>query len=205
MAAQQQSKPPKINVQIDCGKYFLRSLKPGDASERWAGWMADRRSVRLLNVPARVMTRQDVAAYIRQFDQRSSLLIGIFEKPTHAPIGFIRLDVAHAFSRALGFMFIGEGRHRHSGVIDALGLRFQDYVFDALGLRTLLTTVLARNRAMVLYLLKHGWTLDKTIERHVKSQTDDTMLDLCFLSLSGDAWRAWKKTNLPTGFESGIR
>jgi RimJ/RimL family protein N-acetyltransferase len=205
MPAQQQPKLPKINVRIDCGKYLLRTLKPDDASERWAGWMADHRSVRLLNVPAKAMSRQDVAAYIRQFDQRSSLLIGIFEKPTRAPIGFIRLDIAHAFSRALGFMFIGEGRFRHSAVIDALGLQFQDYVFDTLGLRTLLTTVLARNRAMVLYLVKHGWTLDKTIERHVRSQTDDTMLDLCFLSLSGDAWRAWKKANLPPGYGSGAR
>jgi RimJ/RimL family protein N-acetyltransferase len=204
MPAQQQPKLPKINVRIDCGKYFLRTAKPDDASERWAGWMADRRSVRLLNVPARVMSRQDVAAYIREFDQRSSLLIGIFEKETRAPIGFIRLDIAHAFSRALGFMFIGEGRYRHASVIDALGLRFQDYVFDTLRLRTLLTTVLARNRAMVLYLLKHGWTLDKTIERHVKSQTDGTMLDLCFLSLAGDAWRAWKKANLPPGFGSSV-
>jgi hypothetical protein len=31
------------------------------------------------------------------------------------------------------------------------------------------------------------------------------MLDLCFLSLSGDAWRAWKKANLPPGYESGAR
>src|SRR5450755_4889224 len=116
MRAPQQSKLPRINVRIDCGKYLLRTLKPDDASERWAGWMADRRSVRLLNVPVQVMKRQDVVAYIKQFDQRSSLLIGIFEKQTRAHIGFIRLDIAHGLSRALGFMFIGEGRYRHSSV-----------------------------------------------------------------------------------------
>jgi len=196
MRAPQQPKPPRIDVRIDCGRYLLRTLKVEDACERWAGWMADRRSVRLSNVPPRAMKREDIVAYIKQFDQRSSLLIGIFEKQTRAQIGFIRLDIAPALSRCLGFMFIGEGKYRHSSVTNVLGPPFHDFVFETLGLRTMLTTVLARNRAMVLYLVKYGWTLDKTIERHVKSQTDDSMLDLCFLSLSGDAWRAWKKAHL---------
>jgi RimJ/RimL family protein N-acetyltransferase len=197
MPVPQQSKPPKINVRIDCGDYLLRTLKVDDASERWAGWMADRRGLRLMNIPTKVMRREDVAAYIKQFDQRSSLLIGIFEKQTRTHIGFIRLDIAHALRRCLGFIFIGEGKYRHSRVTNALGLPFQDYVFDTLGLNTMLATVLASNRAMILYLLKYGWTLDRTSERHVKSHADAAMLDLCYLSLSSDAWRAWKTANLP--------
>jgi hypothetical protein len=44
-------------------------------------------------------------------------------------------------------------------------------------------------------MLKSGWIFDQRSERHIKSQTDGTMLDLCFLSLSHEAWQAWKRRN----------
>jgi RimJ/RimL family protein N-acetyltransferase len=197
MRAPQQPKLPKKIVRVDCGKYFLRTLKSEDASDRWASWMADPKNLRLLNSAPRVMTRNDIVTYIEQFDQRSHLLIGIFEKQSGMHIGFFRVDIDHALNRCLGFMMIGEQKYRHWSVTQALRVPFQDLIFETLGLNTMLGTALASNRPMIRYLLKSGWTLDKTAVRHVKSQSDDAMLDLCFLSLSREAWRAWKKTNLP--------
>jgi RimJ/RimL family protein N-acetyltransferase len=197
MRAPQQPKTPKKIVRVDCGKYFLRTLKSEDASDRWASWMADPKNLRLLNSAPRVMTRKDIVSYIEQFDQRSHLLIGIFEKQSGMHIGFIRVDIDHELKRCLGFMMIGEQKYRHWRVSQAIRVPFQDFIFETLGLNTMLGTALASNRPMIRYLLKSGWTLDKTVERHVKSYSDNTMLDLCFLSLSRDAWRAWKKENPP--------
>ena len=197
MRAPQQPKMPKKIVRVDCGKYFLRTLKSEDASDRWASWMSDPKNLRLLNSAPRVMTRNDIVTYIEQFDQRSHLLIGIFEKRSGTHIGFFRVDIDHALNRCLGFMMIGEQKYRHWSVTQELRVSFQDFIFETLGLNTMLGTALASNRPMIRYLLKSGWTLDKTAERHVKSQSDNAMLDLCFLSLSRQAWRAWKKANLP--------
>lgn len=197
MRAPQQPKMPKKIVRVDCGKYFLRILKSEDASDRWASWMADPKNLRLLNSAPRIMTRNDIVTYIEQFDQRSHLLIGIFEKQSGMHIGFFRVDIDHALNRCLGFMMIGEQKYRHWSVSQELRVPFQDFIFETLGLNTMLGTALASNRPMICYLLKSGWTLDKTAERHLKSHSDNTMLDLCFLSLSRDAWRAWKKENLP--------
>jgi RimJ/RimL family protein N-acetyltransferase len=197
MPAPKQSKVPKKIVRVDCGKYFLRTLRSEDASDRWASWMADPKNLRLVNSAPRVMTRNDIVTYIEQFDQRSHLLIGIFEKQSGMHIGFFRVDIDHALNRCLGFMMIGEQKYRHWSVSQELRVPFQDFIFETLGLNTMLGTALASNRPMIRYLLKSGWALDKTAERHVKSRSDDTTLDLCFLSLSRDAWRAWKKENLP--------
>jgi RimJ/RimL family protein N-acetyltransferase len=197
MRPSHQPKMPKKIVRVDCGKYFLRTLKSEDASDRWASWMADPKNLRLLNSAPRAMTRNDIATYIEQFDQRSHLLIGIFEKQSGMHIGFFRVDIDHALNRCLGFMIIGEQKYRHWSVSQELRVPFQDFIFETLGLNTMLGTALASNRPMIRYLLKSGWTLDKTAEGHVKSQSDDAMLDLCFLSLSREAWRAWKKANLP--------
>jgi RimJ/RimL family protein N-acetyltransferase len=197
MRAPQQQKLPRREVRIDCGDYLLRTLKVDDASDRWAGWMTDPRNMRLLNLPPRAMTRADIAGYIGQFDQRSSLLIGIFEQQTRDHIGFFRVDISPTRSRCLCFMFLGEDKYRSHRVTGALAVPFQDFIFETLGISTMLGTVLARNRPMIFYLLKYGWVLDRTADRHVKSQADGSMLDLCFLSLSRDGWRAWKQANLP--------
>ena len=195
MAAVSAANIPKRDVHLDCGDYLLRTVTADDASERWANWMSDPKNLRLLNSTPKAMTRKDIATYINQFDQRSHLLIGIFEKQSGSQIGFFRLDIDHRLKRCLMFLLIGEQRYRHWSVTDDIRGPFQDYIFDVLGLNTILATVLESNQAMIRYMLKSGWTFDKRSERHVKSQTDGTMLDLCFMHLSREAWMAWKKRN----------
>jgi RimJ/RimL family protein N-acetyltransferase len=106
-----------------------------------------------------------------------------------------RSDIDHLLNRSLIYMMMGERKYRHWWVMDELKVPFHDFIFETLGLNMMLATVLASNRAMVRFLLKTGWTLDKTLVRNVKSESDETMLDLCFFSLSRDSWRAWKQKN----------
>lgn len=148
------------------------------------------------------MTRDDIVTYIKKFDQKSHLLIGVFEKQSDLHIGFFRLDMDHRLKRCMGFMLIGEQKYRHWRVTDALRVPFQDYIFNELGVRTILATVLASNKAMVRYLQKSGWVIDKIASNHVKSQTGKGMLDLCFMRLTREAWHAWKAKNLPVPSQS---
>jgi RimJ/RimL family protein N-acetyltransferase len=187
---------PKKNVQLDCGNYFLRTLKSDDASDRWASWMSDPKNLRLLNSAPKSMTRKDIVGYIDSFDQRSHLLIGIFEKQSGVHIGFFRVDIDPALNRCLLFMMIGEQKFRHWRVTAEIRVPFQDYIFETLGLDTMLATALASNRPMVRYMLKSGWELDKKATQHIKSRTDGSLLDLCYLHISRDGWRAWKRRNL---------
>lgn len=195
---------PRRNIDLDCGGYRLRTATADDASDRWASWMSDPKNLRLLNAASKAMTRQDVATYIKQFDQRSHLLIGIFEKQGGSQIGFFRLDIDHRLKRCLMFLLIGEQKYRHWSVTDDIRVPFQDYIFDVLGLNTILATVLESNQAMVRYMLKSGWNLDRTAAQPVKSVTEKAVVDLCFLSLSRGSWQGWKKKNLPSGGSSAI-
>lgn len=188
---------PKIDVRVDCGDYLLRTLRPEDASNRWASWMMQSKNLRLLNSPPKTMSRADIATYIGQFDQRSHLLIGIFEKSGGLNIGFFRLDIDARLKRCLMFLMIGEQKYRHWSVTHQIRVPFQDYIFDTLGMKTILASVLTSNRAMVRYMLKSGWNLDKTADVPVKSQAATAAPSLSLLSLSREAWVAWKKKNLP--------
>ena len=189
-------KPPKRDIDIDCGRYRLRTAKAADASDQWAAWMADPEAVHMLNAPAQMLTKDDIATYIKQFDQRSHILIGIFEKEREALLGILRVDIDFANSRCLVSLLIGDPQHRNAGVTNAVTVPFRDYFFETVGLQTMLATALARNKPITHYLFKSGWTLDKTLPGHVKSHADGAMLDLCFFSLTRDAWREWKRKNV---------
>src|ERR1700730_19107377 len=87
------AQPAKKDIWFRSGRYFLRTAKREDASDRWARWLSDPWTVHVLNTASRVFTRSDVADYIKQFDQRSRLLLGIFEMGTRLHVGFVRIDL----------------------------------------------------------------------------------------------------------------
>jgi RimJ/RimL family protein N-acetyltransferase len=191
-----QPKFPKRKVRLDCGQYILRTITVEDATDRWAHWMEDPEASDMLNAPRKAMTREDLVAYIRGFDQRTRILIGIFEKASGLLLGFLRNDVDFATGQFLVSMIIGEPDYRHSGVTNAVTIPFRDYFFETLGMKVMMATALAHNRPIIHYLYSTGWTLDRTLERHIKSHLDGRMFDLCFFSQTRDGYRAWKKAKL---------
>ncbi len=191
--------PAKKIVRLDCGKTILRTATVADASERWGRWSADAQASAMLNLPAKALSKSEVAAYIAAFDQVTHLLLAVCDKATDTPLGFMRADIDERLNRCLLRLLIGERERRNQGILRTGSVPFYDYFFDTLGLAKLLATVLAHNQTMVRYLSKMGWSLDRTFRHHVKSRTDDRMLDLCYFSLSREAWRAWKAKNPPAG------
>ena len=187
------SNKQRQNIRIYCEHYLLRTIKLDDASDRWASWMSDPEALHMLNSPPRRWTKKDVINYIQQFDQKSRLLLGVFEKQTWKHVGILTAEIDWETGRFLVNYLIGEPEYRNKGVTNDITVPFRDCFFEKLGLKTIACTALSHNHPIVHYLLKTGWTLDKTSKAHVKSNSDGTMLDLCFFSLSRDAWRAWKK------------
>src|ERR1700730_9666544 len=107
-----QSRAPKAILWFDCGRYFVRTVKREDASERWAAWLSDPWATQVLNAPGRSLQRKDVIDYIKGFDNRTRLLLGIFEKGTRRHLGIIRCDVDLEASRCTLNIMIGEADYR---------------------------------------------------------------------------------------------
>jgi RimJ/RimL family protein N-acetyltransferase len=183
----------QTNVSIDAGEYLIRTLTADDASDRWAAWMADPEVRYSLNIAPRRMTRVEIANYIKTFDQRSSLLWGIFDKRTGTHIGFFTVQADYARNQGLVNLLIGEPGYRNHGVLSTIRRRFAEYFFETLGLRTMMATALARNEIIVNTLLKAGWTINQTLKQKVADHATGTKLDLCLLSLSRETWRARNK------------
>lgn len=186
-------KYPKRKVDIDCGLYVLRTIAPEDATERWAHWMEDVEASEMLNAPRKAMSKDKLVTYIKSFDQRTKILIGIFEKATGLLLGFLRNDVNFETRQFLVAMIIGEPDYRNSGVTMAVTVPFRDYFFGTLGMEAMLATALSHNKPIIHYLYATGWTLDHTEPNAVKSHKGDGAFDLCYFSQTADGWRAWKK------------
>jgi RimJ/RimL family protein N-acetyltransferase len=187
------AKIPKKKVRIESDEYLIRTLTLDDASDSWAGWMSDPEVVHMLNAAPKQMTRSDIVNYIKSFDQQSDLLLGIFDKRSGTHIGFFTINADYVLSQGVVNLLIGDPAFRHHGVLSAVRKRFAEYFFEALGLKTMMATALKRNQIILDTLLKAGWILNGTLNQHVKSHSDGTMLDLCLLSLSRDTWRKRNK------------
>src|SRR6201999_4062409 len=182
---------PKKDIWFRSGRYFLRTVKRDDASDRWAGWLSDPWTVHVLNTAPRAFTKSDVADYIRQFDQRSRLLLGIFEMGTRLHVGFIRIDL-EAGGDALGNVVIGEAAHRNRGANSDVFVALLDFLFDTVGVKRVRASVLERNDVTLAYLLKLGWQKDEAPGAPVKSVTDGSALGTCTVSWTRDGYKAYR-------------
>src|ERR1700754_1649993 len=115
----------------------MRTIVPADATERWAHWMEDVEASDMLNAPRKAMTKEELVAYIDSFDQRTRILIGIFEKASGLLLGFLRNDVNFETRQFLVAMIIGEPEYRNSGVTMAGTVPFRDYFFGELGMEAM--------------------------------------------------------------------
>lgn len=187
---------PRKDVRIASEHYLVRTIAPSDASDRWATWMSDPGARHMLNLPERGWNKDDVINYVKTFDQRLCLLLGIFDKGSGTHVGILTVDINRITGQFLINFLIGEPAYRYKGVMADIALPFREYFFETLGLNVAMASVLARNTPMVRYLLKNGWTRERTVQGGAKSNTGGGTLDICLFSLSRDAWRAWKQKKL---------
>jgi RimJ/RimL family protein N-acetyltransferase len=188
---------PKKDILIQCGQYFVRTAQIKDASERWANWLSDPEAAHMLNVRVVKATKDDVVRYIKSFDQRSHLLLGVFERNSNLHLGITRLDIDYSSGTALLNILIGDKEYRHKGVTSTIAIPCIDYFFRNPNLRAIKASVLARNQIMLNYMLAMGWQSRRGRVRQLRSEADGSMIDALELTLSREAWEAWRaKFNL---------
>jgi RimJ/RimL family protein N-acetyltransferase len=147
----------------------------------------------VLNTAPRAFTKSDVADYIKQFDQRAHLLLGIFEMGTRLHVGFVRIDL-EAGGDALVNAVIGEATHRNRGANTDVFVALLDFLFDKAGVNRVRASVLERNQATLAYLLKLGWQKDETPGTPVRSVTDGAPLGTRTVSWTREGYQAYRTT-----------
>jgi RimJ/RimL family protein N-acetyltransferase len=182
-------------VYIETPNLYIRTLTVDDASDRWAAWFDEPAVREGLNLGGERKTKADIAAYVRKFDQVSSVLLGLFDRTNDLLFGLATVYIDRSIGRCLANIVVGEAAYRHRGAMLEATPPFRDHFFETLGLKVMTATALATNKPVIAYLDKTGWTLSQTLQGHAHSAADGSPIDLNLYSLTREAWNAWKARN----------
>lgn len=186
-------------VYVETPNFYIRTMRADDATDRWSAWFGSAYVREALNMDDRPRTKDDMLAYIAGHDQRSKLMVGVFDKTNGLLVCIGSAQVDWQRGNYLFSTVIVEAAYRNAGVMTELTPPFRDYFFDVLGLKTSTATALATNTVICSFLEKTGWTLTQTLKNHTRRHSDGAMIDLRLYLLTREAWRAWKSKHLGPG------
>jgi RimJ/RimL family protein N-acetyltransferase len=173
----------------------MRPLTIDDASDRWASWFDQEEVRESLNMKPGRQTKADVEKYIRTFDQRNNVLIGMFDRVNDLLIGIVDVEINWQIGRYLANMVVGEPDYRHRGVTLEISPGFRTYFFETVGLKVMTASCLSTNKPIERYLKNTGWTLNQVLKSHARSSVQGTPVDLHLWSITREAWAEWKRSN----------
>ena len=180
----------RASIDIETGRFRLRTLKPSDASERWRGWAKDPAVMQPLNNEARDMSLDYLARYAASFDGNNRHLIGVFEKATGTHIGFFVVEVDHMHRVATFNVIIGDKSWWGRRVVNEARAALLDYFFERRGIEKACGQPLARNFPAILNYKEQGWRHEGTLRGQRVSTADGSRLDQYQFGLLRDEWRA---------------
>lgn len=181
-------------VNLTTTRFVVRSCTPADASERWLGWSADPDVMGPLNVPARRMSREELARYIARFDNDNAYLIAVFTKAMPVHIGFFMVDTNKMHATANFNLVIGDKQYWGKGVVNEVRAALLDEFFERRGIEKAYGTPLARNFPAVFNYKAQGWRLEGVLKGQCKSVTDGSRLDQYHFGMLREEWHARKGT-----------
>ena len=112
------SSDPRLSKKVGkfyCGRFVVRALRDQD-TDRMTAWLSDPEALEVLNLPARRLTKTDIANFIRSFDQRTNLLGGIFDRSNNMLVGILQWHGAWSPRLRVGGWERDVLRHRGAGL-----------------------------------------------------------------------------------------
>jgi RimJ/RimL family protein N-acetyltransferase len=179
-------------VNLTTERFFVRSLTPADASDRWCDWSGDPEVMGPLNVPVRRAARDDIARYIARFDDDNGYLIGAFTKAMSQHIGFFMIEIGKIHATGNFNLVIGDKSYWGKGVVNEIRAALLDEFFERRGVEKAYGTPLARNFPAVFNYKAQGWRLEGVLRGQCKSIVDGSRLDQYHFGMLRDEWRAKK-------------
>lgn len=175
-------------ISLETERFKLRSLKTSDASQRYLNWIADEASMAPLNMPARELSRPELATYISAFDNRLRYLIGMFDKETDTHFGFFQVEIAPQHALAKLSFLIGEQEYRGIGALRECAVALITHLFEARDIEKISARVTIGNDASRMNFEKMGFRNEGLMVGEIKSFEDGSRLDQNLFGQLKEEW-----------------
>jgi RimJ/RimL family protein N-acetyltransferase len=191
-AAQERERPMTVErgpeIGLETQRFLLATLPPGQSTEPFRRWAADPRIMGPLNLPARVLSEQQAAAYYAGFDNRLKYLFGAFAKSSGRQIGFWNVEVHPVHDTASLHVVIGERSYWGKGVPMELGVALIDWLFHRRGVEKASLSVVETNARVRRICEVIGWPLEAVLQGELKAADGTGRLGECRFGLVKAAW-----------------
>lgn len=178
----------RFDVDLLTDRFHIRSITPGDVSERWCQWTADPLAAFLLNAPRRPLDIAQLRAHVESIDQIDRILVGLFNRHTGLHVGVIAADFIDDRRRIMPSILIGEGEYRNVGVMTEIRDTFGDFAFDNLPFESAVASVLAHNEVMIKIMESRGWKFLRRLEREKKRADGRGYIDVLVYEFPREVW-----------------
>lgn len=179
--------PPTLQpIRLETDRFILRPLERTDVTGRLVRWLHDDELLRYVELPERPSTN-DFLRFMRQFDNVTNFLLGIFEKSDERLLGFYQVHTDPKLGRASTEVMIGDRSHWGTNTVFETRTRLLDYLFDTLGLYRVYGTVHARNLPALFNYKALGFTCEGILRGHATT-SDGDHADVYFFGMLRDEW-----------------
>lgn len=179
---------PGTPVLLETERFVLRSLRAQDATARYVSWLEDEEVMRFVNARFAEHDLASVGAFIARHDDRTSFLLGIFERGTGRHIGNYEVEVHPHHRHCHAGILIGERTRWGEGVVSEVWGTALRFLFREVGVEKVCGECYASNRAALFNYQAFGFEMEGILRSHVV--LDDGRDDVVRFALSRAAWDA---------------
>ena len=174
-------------LSVETPHFFFRSLEEGDATESMCDWLFDSRARTNLNALSRRLAMEEVRAHIRSFDRVKAHIFGIFNKATGKLVGIREAHIDRKRGEATLATLVGEVAERGKGAQRESRYPMYQFLFEDLGVRSLVNSVVSDNTYMLNNLKNTGWVHERTSFK--PRATGAGLVELHHFRLTRGEWR----------------
>lgn len=178
-------------VRLVTPRYELRTRTGADPTDAFRRWAADAAMMNPMNLPARSLTAEQVAAYWAGFDNRERFFFGIADLATGREVGFWTVEGNLIHGSAAVHHAVDPGWWRQDVAVET-GVALIDWLFEVQRFEKLTGGTLPANAKVVHFLKLGGWQEEGYLRQELRSMVGPGRLDQLKFGLLPEEWRAAK-------------
>ena len=183
-------------LNLESEHFTLRSFTADDARLDWGNWLADAATAAAVNALPRLLSQEERETYIANMDNRSSFLLGVFEKSSGTLVGIWTIYVDWTHKEYLLSVMVSPQYGRNQGALTETREPIYRHFFNVLGLEAARISVMAGNTYVLERLKRQPWTLEH--RSHTRAAgTQEALAEVCHFRMTKSAWQDFHRAKGP--------
>lgn len=178
---------PGTPVRIETPRFVMRSLTPGDVTQKWADWASDPEVMKGVNPVPTTVTQDALRGQIGGYNNRMNFILGIYDKENGEHIGVYRVESHVVNMIATTNVVIGDKAYWGQKVVLETRAALIDFLFDKVKAEKIDGRPFARNFPAIFNYKAQGFKVEGIMRKQVRV-SDTERWDQYLFGLLPEDW-----------------